>query len=530
MTKGGRNRLIVVGRLRRSRTAPRRPTCSRRPGASRACSPMAGSSPSSGRGASTAASASSCRSPRARRTSRSAAACRSSRSRSTARAGSGSGARSGCGWASRIQPVGRAYARGGRRADRGSTDAALLGARRRLPRPAATGHARPLAHRGVQRLAGGRAAGARPGRRGGPPDLASRAASAAAAEPGSRRSPPRPRAEAGWHPAQRPPHAPGDLVGATGLSADPTEYRARLADQPDAQIDTWASELMRDVAMRRGIVRVVADFRPVGEAQRARIRTGVRFWRWPARDGREGRRGPPVVPAVALWALVPGDPVAGRRRARPADRVPRRELRRARLRLIARARRPASAFATSPPLARLVHPFPSILDGAVVALVALVAGGAAPVAIVLGLSMTLLQFAIGTVNDLVDAPRGRRPQARQADPRGPRDRPRRTGRSRSCSAVAGCVLAIVGGPWLVALAARRARDRARVRPVGEGDDALVAAVRRGHPAPAGLRLVRGDRRRCPSCSSCSSPPPRTPAPRSPSPTPWSTRSATRRPA
>ena len=35
----------------------------------------------------------------------------------------------------------------------------------------------------------------------------------------------------------------------------------------------------------------------------------------------------------------------------------------------------------------------------------MVAGGAAPVAIVLGLSMTLLQFAIGTVNDLVDAPR-----------------------------------------------------------------------------------------------------------------------------
>ena len=55
--------------------------------------------------------------------------------------------------------------------------------------------------------------------------------------------------------------------------------------------------------------------------------------------------------------------------------------------------------------ARLVHPFPSVLDGVVVALVAMVAGGTAPVAVVLGLSMTLLQFAIGTVNDLVDAPR-----------------------------------------------------------------------------------------------------------------------------
>ncbi len=36
--------------------------------------------------------------------------------------------------------------------------------------------------------------------------------------------------------------------------------------------------------------------------------------------------------------------------------------------------------------------------------VALVAGGALPLALVLGASMTLLQFAIGTLNDLVDVP------------------------------------------------------------------------------------------------------------------------------
>jgi 4-hydroxybenzoate polyprenyltransferase len=46
-----------------------------------------------------------------------------------------------------------------------------------------------------------------------------------------------------------------------------------------------------------------------------------------------------------------------------------------------------------------------------VALVALVAGGEPSIALVLGLSMTLLQFAIGTLNDVVDAPldAGRRP-------------------------------------------------------------------------------------------------------------------------
>ena len=50
-------------------------------------------------------------------------------------------------------------------------------------------------------------------------------------------------------------------MAATGLSADPKEYRARLADQDDAQIDAWVSELMRDVVIRRGIVKVVEDFR-----------------------------------------------------------------------------------------------------------------------------------------------------------------------------------------------------------------------------------------------------------------------------
>jgi geranylgeranylglycerol-phosphate geranylgeranyltransferase len=88
----------------------------------------------------------------------------------------------------------------------------------------------------------------------------------------------------------------------------------------------------------------------------------------------------------------------------------------------------------------------------VVALVAMVAGGTAPVAIVLGMSMTLLQFAIGTVNDLVDAPRdaGHKPgkpiPAGLVTVRGARV-------VAVGSAVAGLVLAVVGGPWLVALAA-----------------------------------------------------------------------------
>lgn len=62
-------------------------------------------------------------------------------------------------------------------------------------------------------------------------------------------------------------------------------------------------------------------------------------------------------------------------------------------------------------LIRLVHPFPSLLDGAVVGAVALVAGAPISSALVLGGSMTALQFAIGALNDLHDAPTdgGRRP-------------------------------------------------------------------------------------------------------------------------
>ena len=55
-------------------------------------------------------------------------------------------------------------------------------------------------------------------------------------------------------------------------------------------------------------------------------------------------------------------------------------------------------------LVRLVHPFPSLLDGLVVAAVALVAGAEPAVALRLGISMTALQASIGAVNDLHDAP------------------------------------------------------------------------------------------------------------------------------
>jgi 4-hydroxybenzoate polyprenyltransferase len=102
--------------------------------------------------------------------------------------------------------------------------------------------------------------------------------------------------------------------------------------------------------------------------------------------------------------------------------------------------------------ARLVHPFPSVLDGLVVALVALVAGGVVPVALVLGLSMMLLQFSIGAVNDVVDAPRDAGHKPGKPIPAGlvPIGAARLV--AVACAG-GGLVLALVGGPWLVALAA-----------------------------------------------------------------------------
>src|SRR6476659_7319389 len=55
-------------------------------------------------------------------------------------------------------------------------------------------------------------------------------------------------------------------------------------------------------------------------------------------------------------------------------------------------------------IVRLVHPFPSVLDGLVVFAIALVAGGSLASSSRLGVSMTMLQSAIGALNDIVDAP------------------------------------------------------------------------------------------------------------------------------
>ena len=95
-------------------------------------------------------------------------------------------------------------------------------------------------------------------------------------------------------------------MGATGLAASQDEYRERLHEQSDDQIDAWAAELMRDVSIRRGIVKVMRDFKRAARLDdRGLERVFASGGGPPATVGRAAT-GELVVPAIALWALVPG--------------------------------------------------------------------------------------------------------------------------------------------------------------------------------------------------------------------------------
>lgn len=95
-------------------------------------------------------------------------------------------------------------------------------------------------------------------------------------------------------------------MGATGLSADPREYRARLAEHDDAQLDAWAQELLRDVAKRRGVAGVVEAFRRSAGLTEAEFERVFAFGGGaPATVGRDAA-GHLIVPTISLHALVTG--------------------------------------------------------------------------------------------------------------------------------------------------------------------------------------------------------------------------------
>ena len=109
-------------------------------------------------------------------------------------------------------------------------------------------------------------------------------------------------------------------MSTTGLSADPKEYRQRLAEQSDEQIDAWSAELMRDISIRRGVRTVVRGFQKAARLDDAGFeRVFASGGGPPAAVGRDAE-GSLMVPAVSLYVLVPGiRSQAGDGRARLID-------------------------------------------------------------------------------------------------------------------------------------------------------------------------------------------------------------------
>lgn len=104
-------------------------------------------------------------------------------------------------------------------------------------------------------------------------------------------------------------------MGATGLAANRDVYRARLGEQPDAQIDAWVAEAMRDISIRRGVLAVLHDYRAAtGADDNVVAKVFAAGGGPPAVVGRDGQ-GRFLVPAISLHCLV-----AGTRAALPAPR------------------------------------------------------------------------------------------------------------------------------------------------------------------------------------------------------------------
>jgi len=102
-------------------------------------------------------------------------------------------------------------------------------------------------------------------------------------------------------------------------------------------------------------------------------------------------------------------------------------------------------------LVRLVHPFPSLLDGVATMAIAVVAGADPSVALRLGGSMVALQASIGALNDVLDAPTDAERKPGKPIPSGavPIDAGRAV---LVLGAAIGLLLAMPSGPGLVTLA------------------------------------------------------------------------------
>lgn len=93
---------------------------------------------------------------------------------------------------------------------------------------------------------------------------------------------------------------------ATGLSANPQEYRERLDEQPDERIDAWTAELMRDVSIRVGVRHVISELRHAFATDDQGLRRIYAAGGGPAAALGTTDRGELMVPAISLHYFVAG--------------------------------------------------------------------------------------------------------------------------------------------------------------------------------------------------------------------------------
>lgn len=93
---------------------------------------------------------------------------------------------------------------------------------------------------------------------------------------------------------------------ATGLSASPNEYRQRLTEQSDQQIDAWAAELMRDTSIRRGVLQVLAGLRVSMGTDDTGLRKIYATGGGPVAAVGATESGQMMVPAISLFYFVSG--------------------------------------------------------------------------------------------------------------------------------------------------------------------------------------------------------------------------------
>jgi hypothetical protein len=93
---------------------------------------------------------------------------------------------------------------------------------------------------------------------------------------------------------------------ATGLSATPQEYRERLKDQPDQQIDAWASELMRDISIRLGVREVLHGLKKAMGIDDTGLKKLYTAGGGPAAAFGKTETGEVMVPAISLYYFVSG--------------------------------------------------------------------------------------------------------------------------------------------------------------------------------------------------------------------------------